>query len=357
MKKINSLKIINSLAEMTQHYDREIIEKSLLKAIHETIPSKELCLFKVTQNPANNQVDLHLSCYFINEHIANTDTKFHQEQLSESLQTAINDAIECNETQQVISLDDDHDEVTLLYPSTNQEGEVCTLLIQTVEETGIHFDTPRYIYGLLNIHNNYIQLINKSQTDKLTGLLNREALNKQMTTELIEHNSRQKFKNNGGQTQRKIDIQSTWVGVLDIDYFKKINDNFGHLFGDEVLILISSIMTNLLRPYDNVFRFGGEEFVILLQANSSKEANSAFERIRHYIENHNFPKIDTITVSIGVTEIMCQPSISDIIGEADTALYYAKEHGRNQTFMYQALVDEGVIQKNNANIEDDIELF
>lgn len=357
MKKVSSIKVLDSLAEMTQYHDSDIIEKSLLKTINDAIPSKELKLFNVinNENLTTDAIPLQLICYAVNGHIDTLQLNFFQKQLSLPLQEAILLALETGDTQQVLSLDSDQHHI--LYPNIDQDGNVFSLLIQTCLDTSMDFDAPRYIYGLLKVYTNYLNLIQKSQTDKLTGLRNREALDKKMTHQLLQNSAKKQFTEQGGKIQRKVDAMSMWVGVLDIDYFKRINDDFGHLFGDEVLILVSRIMEKLLRTDDDVFRFGGEEFIILLKANSLIEAQGAFERIRRHIAQHEFPKIKHITVSIGVTEIKVQPGISNVVAEADTALYYAKENGRNKAIMYETLLEKGLVAANNSNIADDIELF
>jgi len=348
-KKIKSTQIIDSLAEMTRHQDREIIEKSLLKTIHELMPSLELRLFKVKEGHDTNNFSLHLLSYAVGDNINVMDVKVDYKKMSPSLQSGIIDAIQQEDLQQV----SDNDKQFIIYPVSNTDNQVFALLLQ--EYDTIHsLDAPRYTYGLLKIYSNYLDLLRITQTDKLTGVLNRETLDTEITRALIKNNVNQEACAN----KRKEDANSYWLGLLDIDHFKSINDQFGHLFGDEVLILIARTMENLLRDHDSVFRFGGEEFVILLNACGMQEAHGAFERIRRYIEDYQFPKMDTLTVSIGVTKIDTQSSASAIIGEADIALYYAKEHGRNKTFIYEELLQQGLIsQQATGTVVDDIELF
>ncbi|MGL1932870.1 MAG: GGDEF domain-containing protein [Desulfotalea sp.] len=126
--------------------------------------------------------------------------------------------------------------------------------------------------------------------------------------------------------------------MLDIDYFKKLNDTYGHQIGDFILIELSQIIKNQLREYDTVARYGGEEFVIILPETNLESALTTAEKVRSTIEDHEFidqrQEIYKITVSLGVS--MCRPhekenfSKSDFIGEADSALYNAKNNGRNK---------------------------
>lgn len=123
------------------------------------------------------------------------------------------------------------------------------------------------------------------------------------------------------------------VIITDIDFFKKINDTYGHLAGDEALKHFVKIIKKNLRKSDYVFRFGGEEFVILLPNTSLKEAVELAERIRKSLENTPLiyeGKEIKITASFGVKEVKPDEPVDKIIKEADEKLYKAKESGRNK---------------------------
>ncbi len=124
--------------------------------------------------------------------------------------------------------------------------------------------------------------------------------------------------------------------MLDIDFFKRINDTYGHLFGDEILKETASLIKGCLRSMDILARYGGEEFAILLPETDLENAVHTAERIRMAVENHEFVspegKTVRVTVSQGVTSFP-SPDVrdrSDIVAKADAALYEAKESGRNQ---------------------------
>ena len=147
-----------------------------------------------------------------------------------------------------------------------------------------------------------------------------------------------------------------WLGVMDIDKFKTINDRFGHLIGDEVLILMANLMRESFRVQDKLFRFGGEEFVALIRPAEFSHATGTFERFRTNVEAFNFPQVGRVTISIGFTRIKLGDTPSIILDSADEALYWAKEHGRNQSHAYETLIAEGKLQRAPAT-ESDIELF
>ena len=134
-----------------------------------------------------------------------------------------------------------------------------------------------------------------------------------------------------------------------------MNDNYGHLIGDEVLLLLSRLMRSTLRSWDRLYRFGGEEFVALIRCQDRDSAMIAFERLRTNAANYAFPQVGRITVSIGFTDVRAGDTPSGAFERADKAVYYAKQHGRDQVRHYDALVAGGEIA--DEPIVSDVELF
>ena len=107
----------------------------------------------------------------------------------------------------------------------------------------------------------------------------------------------------GPSDKRNVQDNSThWLAVSDIDFFKRVNDDFGHLYGDEVLLLMANIMRETFRGTDILFRFGGEEFVIVLRSTNQQGAHQALERFRITVEEYDFPQVGNVTISIGYIE-------------------------------------------------------
>ena len=121
--------------------------------------------------------------------------------------------------------------------------------------------------------------------------------------------------------------------LLDIDNFKVYNDTYGHLEGDKVLVKIGQIIRSCLRTMDSAYRYGGEEFTVILPETTAQEANNVANRIRIAVELENFipkaGKVATVTISIGVTEYHNDEQLSEFIKRADQAMYLSKEKGRN----------------------------
>ena len=151
--------------------------------------------------------------------------------------------------------------------------------------------------------------------------------------------------------------QGDWYfALLDIDHFKKVNDRFGHIYGDEVLLLFSQIMNDTFRDDDLLFRYGGEEFAIALRNVNDQSSNIALERLRSNVEAFEFPQVGKVTVSIGYTCVKPVQMISTLTDAADKALYFAKEHGRNQVCSYDQLLKKGRLTVQDFS-KQDVELF
>lgn len=232
--------------------------------------------------------------------------------------------------------------VETLQPVCEEDGQPCGML---------RIDAPRaldarelfLLGGILQIIRNHLALVDYGQRDTLTGLLNRKTLEGQFD----------KLRAGAGTH----DGPGHWIAIADVDRFKSINDSHGHVFGDEVLLLVSRIIQRALRSGDQVYRFGGEEFAILLQGAPEDAARNAFERLRAAVEQHRFPQIGRVTMSLGWTRIRPQDTPMHAVERADLALYHAKHAGRNRACHYEALVAAGELQAVEKQRESDIELF
>jgi len=128
------------------------------------------------------------------------------------------------------------------------------------------------------------------------------------------------------------------VIMVDLDYFKMINDQYGHTVGDSILSNTASILSTSIRAYDYVFRYGGEEFLIIINNTDTDSCLSVAEDIRNKVASYQYrdlPMIkDPITISLGVAIFNKHPDYEQLINHADQALYAAKENGRNRVELY-----------------------
>jgi len=169
---------------------------------------------------------------------------------------------------------------------------------------------------LMELEENNKKLYEKSITDPLTGLYNRDYLN-EFLNKKIEEAKRYKF--------------PVSVAMIDIDFFKKINDTYGHLIGDCVLKELSELLKSNFRGSDIVSRYGGEEIFIIMPFTSLKNACKKLNDFKNMVQEHTFcdrQKIK-ITISGGVAEYDKKESFEDLILKADRNVYFAKKNGRN----------------------------
>lgn len=164
----------------------------------------------------------------------------------------------------------------------------------------------------------YKAALDSAFTDPLTGAMNRAAMNQALTREI--------------ELAKRQDTNLSVI-LIDADHFKKINDNHGHSHGDEVLKILAKIAKETIRQSDVLYRYGGEEFLVLLGQTDTSGATHLADRIREHVEaldTINGKKSD-VTVSLGVTTLNANDDCKSLFDRADKALYQAKSAGRNRT--------------------------
>lgn len=209
-------------------------------------------------------------------------------------------------------------------------GNVVQIVYEWEVEPFINLMIP-YIKGYLNAASPVLEartymdmLREQSLRDQLTGLYNRRFLD-----ETID------------KIAAQIKRRGTTLGILmvDVDYFKEVNDLYGHDMGDKVLKEVAKILTRSVRESDFVIRFGGEEFLVLLMDVQSGKSEEVAEKIRRAVESHTIESFGVVlrkTVSIGVSEFpLDSEKIWQCIKYADVALYKAKEMGRNRVVRFR----------------------
>lgn len=159
-----------------------------------------------------------------------------------------------------------------------------------------------------------------AQKDQLTGLFNRRKIDEVL------------LENEPVQTRNRL----LSVIMLDIDYFKKVNDEHGHLVGDEVLVSVGQLLTDGIRQTDILGRWGGEEFIIICPDTDLSGARQLAEKLRIKISNHIFNEVGQKTCSFGVAQLKADETVDDVLSRSDSALYLAKEMGRNRVVTEEA---------------------
>lgn len=180
------------------------------------------------------------------------------------------------------------------------------------------------LLALMKMKSLYSEVELLSVTDGLTGLYNRRHFEYNIEREFLRA---KRYKN------------PLSFAILDIDFFKSVNDNYGHQYGDYVLKEVSNLMKQSFRKTDMIYRYGGEEIGIILPETSADNAEIPVERLREKIAQHKFSfnGIDiSLTVSVGIAEMEdAYYNASELVEVADKALYHAKQTGRNKVVIYE----------------------
>ena len=339
--------LIDHLADLTALRDREGLDTALVATLQELLRPDSIGIYRLV-GPQNNE---HwLTC----AHIKNGVTQ-HQARLAWAELDELPRANEFTHRQQAmgsrqpVSPEGRTDSVFPLATDGASSG-----VLELCSATPISAETHRLVCAVLRLYQNFQSLLDYGERDALTELLNRKTFDGAfLKATTAQHETPEPGANDRRQCSAG---GSYWLAMLDIDHFKRVNDNFGHLIGDEVLLLLARLMRSTFRFHDQLYRFGGEEFVVLMHCIEPGQAEAAMERLRSITEQFDFPQVGRITVSIGFTEIRQGDSPSRAIERADKAVYYAKEHGRNQVWCHETLVSQSKLTAQAVNVGD-IELF
>lgn len=347
--------VVHSLVEVTRHADVELLNISISNALCQILKAQKVSLYSFDYNTSG------IDCFFSLE-VEQVRTKkiIHQNpNPMEPINYLIfKELVECFQSGEAVIIKNNDARNTIFYPITDKLNRVGAIF-KIEEPSGNNSLEMSFYSDYLQVYTNYLNLLIDSNLDTLTGLLNRRTFDKDLKKIISEQRRIPDKKDTKGiHPMRRIhkDENSHWLAMIDIDFFKRVNDNFGHVYGDEVLLLIANIMRKTFRSVDILFRFGGEEFVVILRGINLAGAHNALERFRVNVEEYNFPQVDQITVSLGFVEISNRPIPTEILGFADEALYYSKENGRNQLNQYEKLIEKNLIHKRPAP-NDDVEIF
>ncbi|MCU0773369.1 MAG: GGDEF domain-containing protein [Ideonella sp.] len=231
-----------------------------------------------------------------------------------------------------------------VFPVGSDHEEFGVLEVDTAAPLGS--EQVRVVGSILRIYRNFHALLDYGERDMLTGLLNRKSFDDSFLKALGEAmtpGDEPGLPMDQAAGRRTAQPGRHYLGVIDIDHFKSVNDRFGHLIGDEVLLLLARLMRGSFRYRDQLYRFGGEEFVALVRCRDEEAACGVFERLRSHTEAFPFPQVGRITVSVGYTELRPHDSPAVAFERADRAVYYAKGQGRNRVCSHAALVLEGAL--------------
>ncbi|MCM5678608.1 GGDEF domain-containing protein [Schlegelella sp. S2-27] len=338
---------VESLAALTIHRDLDALDSALVHSLAELLQPTAIAIHRVVglhQTSSRWSVSARLGRLVTFGRPAERAT------LDDELSPlhALPAHQTCLETATVRSFDAASSGVGLdmtLFPLGSTGGPVAVLEIQSHRPLEPH--EMQTVASILRVFQNFWNVLDESERDTLTGLLNRKTFDDAFfkTAHALP-----------GTASAAPGATGCWIAVFDIDHFKSVNDRFGHLIGDEVLLLVARMLREMFRHHDRLYRFGGEEFVVLLRCDSEADASRALERVRERMAHHPFPQVGRVTVSIGFAQVLPGDTPSTAFGRADKAVYHAKQTGRNRVCSHADLVTQGHACEQESAVGE-VELF
>jgi diguanylate cyclase (GGDEF)-like protein len=330
--------LIDSVANTTFHRDRDDLDHALATLLLQFLSADAVTLYRLAEDGDSKQIKRGITATRGSDEHAPV-------QLASTSELPAWDSVpawrECITEHKAVQYSPVNGMCGTVFPIASERAVVGMLEIEG--RASLQERDAQLVAGILRIVRNHLALLDYGESDTLTGLLNRKTFESRFD----------KLRTGSGVVLQE---EPSWLGLVDIDRFKSINDNYGHLFGDEVLLLVARLLKQAFRGGDQLFRFGGEEFVIVLDRASTPGAQIAFNRLRTLVDEFRFPQVGKVTISLGYTRVDAQDTPSICVARADAALYYAKHHGRNNVQSYEALIASGELKAKKQDV-DDVELF
>lgn len=338
--------LVEHLAELTGFRDRDVLDVTLAGAFRDLLHPRSVAIYRVVGD-GDNQRWLTRARLDEGDAVATADPVWVDLDSLPALKEHPA-RVEALTGQTVVTKNGDAG--LSVFPLATDREVVGVL--ELVTDGALHTEAQRMVCSILRIYRNFQGLLDYSERDTLTGLLNRKTFDEsflKISSAIPSAGTSHDARRASGPGTRY------WLGMIDIDHFKSVNDTYGHLIGDEVLLLLSRLMRSSFRFHDRLYRFGGEEFVVLMRCDGELDAQRAFERLRTNTLAYQFPQVGHITVSVGFSELKAGDSPSAAIERADRAVYWAKTHGRNQVQSHADLVARGELEAGEK--VGDVELF
>jgi diguanylate cyclase (GGDEF)-like protein len=325
----SNAQLINSVALTTSIRDRGSLDQSIARLLFQFVGAHSVALFRLIDDGHTKRLVRRATASRESRSAEPDGVSWPKDSDAPAL-ASMASWLECIERNEVVQCSGPESRKLTLFPVTGERDSAGILAIDS--DAALPERESELVRGILRIFQNHLSLLDYGELDTLTGLLNRKTFESH-----FEKLRALLLASADGAILR----QPSWLALLDIDRFKSINDGHGHLVGDEILLLVSQIMKRSFRGADQLFRFGGEEFLVVLDQASDAGALTAIERLRSSIEEHTFPQIGRVTISAGYTQVVPQDIPTTCVERADAALYFAKGHGRNNVRNYEMLLAAG----------------
>ena len=340
--------LIEHILKLTDHRDRDLLELSLSKALLDLLPIQRIVVARVMTEAGEKRwlevarLDARGGGKVVDPLRVDFSTLAHLNDAS--------DRLKCLERREVVEIawaGEEGPRISML-PLFSDSRTDDAGVIEVHSDAPLSPDQLQTIEQLRRIYRNMYTLLEYSDRDALSGLLNRKSLDDAFYSAVLEEldgitgNAVMASKPIGMSEERRHRVPANyWLGSAIIDNFSLVSDKYGHLIAEEVLLLVARVMNNTFRTYDRIYRFGGEHFGVLMHCPDEALVLAAFERFRANVEKFNFPQVGRVTVSCGFTSVMADDSPSSALDKTERAVDFAQRSGSNKVCSHLGLVRRG----------------
>ncbi|MEI8608292.1 GGDEF domain-containing protein [Enterovibrio norvegicus] len=331
---VTSIDVLDSVVDITAQTESDTISESLITTILQLTPANQVLV--LDYNPDTNPDFMVVACSDI----------FLFEEEKDAIERVLRSCVAIGDN--VVEYSKTDNQSLLAVPIRfGEKDDIHAVVFCKCDQ--VKGDEVQLIEGLAKIYENYQKIISASERDGLTGLYNRKVLTTKIDL-LLDRFLIQ------GSSITDDPTHHHWVCIFDIDHFKQINDTLGHVFGDEVILLITAMMKQNFDDEDILFRYGGDEFVAIMHPQSREDMEATVRNFFDAVNNRDYGQAKNVSISMGAASINDQElNAITVLGFADQSLYKAKQNGRNQVAFYEDLIASGELK--SLVPEDDVELF
>ena len=343
--------LIEHLIKLTDHRDRDLLELTLSKALINLLPIERVVMAKVvTEEGVRRWLE-----------IASLDARGGGKVVDplrvdfQALRVLQDDKdrLHCLQTRSQVEVawaGQDGPRITYL-PLFNDARNDDEGVVEVHSGSPLTHEQVLTIGAMLHVFRHMYNLLAYSDRDALTGLLNRKSLDDTFYSAVLEELEEGSAARSDalavivepGKERRHRVPPNYWLGTVRVDHFDAISGKYGHLLGEELLLLVARIMSNTFRTYDRIYHFTADQFAVLMHCPDEALVLAAFERFRGNMEKFNFPQVGRATVSAGFTRVSADDSPDRALQRADGVVTHVQvHHDHNKVFGYSELVRKGV---------------
>ena len=340
--------LIEHILKLTDHRDRDLLELTLAKALIDLLPIQRITIARVMSEEGEKRW----------LEVARMDAKgggkvvdpLRVDFQSLARLSDASDRVKCLSSRDMVEIAwaGEQGPRIFMLPLFSDSRKDDEGIIEIHCDNTLSAASLLMIDQLRKIYRNMYALLEYSDRDALTGLLNRKSLDDAFYSAVLEEldgvagNLVVSAKPQALDQDRRHRVPANyWLGSARIDNFGAVNDAYGHLIAEEVLLLVGRVMNNTFRTYDRIYRFGEDHFGVLMHCPDEALVLAAFERFRANVENFNFPQVGKLTVSCGFTTVLADDSPSSALEKTERAVDFAQRSGSNRSCSHLGLVRRG----------------